>query len=284
MANFFVTNTNDSGAGSLRQALADAEEVNNAGHDQIIFDAAISGQTIRLTSGALEITSGSVYVNGDIDGNGSIDITISGDATGDGRSTDDSALLNVSSGATAILDSLSLTGGYVRSADASNGDSASSVHVISSFGTLTIANSVLANNYAKGGDGSDAPSIGSIGGTGGNAAIIATGAGSNTFVTDTIFTNNLAIGGDGGNGDNAFAGDGYAGGRGGDAALIVSGGDFELRNSISYYNTLDAGTGGNGGNSSGFMYTYAGNGGGGGDPGPYHQQIGHPFRCVGCDF
>src|SRR5256714_13232269 len=39
-----VTNTNDSGPGSLRQALADAND-----GDTIDFDPALNGQTIRLT-------------------------------------------------------------------------------------------------------------------------------------------------------------------------------------------------------------------------------------------
>jgi hypothetical protein len=45
-----VTNTNDSGTGSLRQALADA---NNG--DAIQFDPALNGQTVSLTSGELAI-------------------------------------------------------------------------------------------------------------------------------------------------------------------------------------------------------------------------------------
>ena len=54
-ATFTVTNTNDSGAGSLRQAVADAN-VNNQ-NDTIVFDAAIfsTPQTITLTSGQIVI-------------------------------------------------------------------------------------------------------------------------------------------------------------------------------------------------------------------------------------
>jgi hypothetical protein len=50
-ATFTVTNTNDSGAGSLRQAVLDAN-VNNQ-NDTIVFDAAVfnTPQTITLTSG-----------------------------------------------------------------------------------------------------------------------------------------------------------------------------------------------------------------------------------------
>jgi hypothetical protein len=56
---FTVTNTNDAGAGSLRQALIDANF--NAGADTVVFDVAVSG-TITLAS-PLEVT-GSVTVQG----------------------------------------------------------------------------------------------------------------------------------------------------------------------------------------------------------------------------
>src|SRR5882757_5860418 len=45
-----VTNTNDDGPGSLRQALADAND-----GDVIDFDSALNGQTITLTTGELAI-------------------------------------------------------------------------------------------------------------------------------------------------------------------------------------------------------------------------------------
>ena len=50
---FDVRNTEDSGAGSLRQAVLDANAA--AGPDAIGFDAGLDGQTIVLTSGPLEI-------------------------------------------------------------------------------------------------------------------------------------------------------------------------------------------------------------------------------------
>ncbi|MGA9333057.1 MAG: hypothetical protein WBV39_02150, partial [Rudaea sp.] len=43
-----VTNTNDSGAGSLRQAVIDANS--HAGADTILFNSTLSGQTITLYS------------------------------------------------------------------------------------------------------------------------------------------------------------------------------------------------------------------------------------------
>jgi hypothetical protein len=57
-ATITVTNTNDSGPGSLRQALADAND-----GDAINFDPALNGQAIRLTNPAL-IVDASVNIIG----------------------------------------------------------------------------------------------------------------------------------------------------------------------------------------------------------------------------
>ncbi|WP_170113227.1 Calx-beta domain-containing protein [Ahniella affigens] len=59
-ATFTVTNTNDSGAGSLRQAVLDAEGA--AGADTVEFAANVTG-TITLTSGQIAITD-AVTING----------------------------------------------------------------------------------------------------------------------------------------------------------------------------------------------------------------------------
>ena len=76
-----VTNTNDSGAGSLRQAILDA------GTDPdvcINFDEDLKGQTITLQNYLLIDSGQDIMITGDVDGDGEIDITISGDANGNG--------------------------------------------------------------------------------------------------------------------------------------------------------------------------------------------------------
>jgi uncharacterized repeat protein (TIGR01451 family) len=68
-ATFNVTTNTDSGAGSLRQAILDANGA--AGADTITFDAALSGSTITLTTGQMQITD-----SVDIQGPGSANLTI----------------------------------------------------------------------------------------------------------------------------------------------------------------------------------------------------------------
>lgn len=70
-ATFNVTNTDDSGAGSLRDALSQA---NGNAEADIIDLSSISGQTITLSSGVLQIQNDDITINGSgvtVDANGS---------------------------------------------------------------------------------------------------------------------------------------------------------------------------------------------------------------------
>ncbi|MGM0452304.1 MAG: FG-GAP-like repeat-containing protein, partial [Thermodesulfobacteriota bacterium] len=67
-----VTHTGDSGAGSLRQAIADADP-----GDTITFADTLAGDTITLTSGAVTIDEG-LTLDGDLDDDGAPDVTVSG--------------------------------------------------------------------------------------------------------------------------------------------------------------------------------------------------------------
>lgn len=69
-ATFTVSNANDAGGGSLRQAVADANAA--AGVDLVVFDAAVTG-TIALTSGEIQISDSLT-----ITGPGSANLTVSG--------------------------------------------------------------------------------------------------------------------------------------------------------------------------------------------------------------
>jgi hypothetical protein len=120
---FPVTNTNDSGEGSLRQAISDANA--SAGEDTINFDPSLSGQTITLSSQQLTIADSAGLI---IDG-GSANITVSGNNA--------VRVFEVRSGAKLTLNNLTVANGR----GASGGG-------IYNAGTLTVSNSTLSGNNA----------------------------------------------------------------------------------------------------------------------------------------
>ncbi|MBE9104744.1 DUF4347 domain-containing protein [Nostoc cf. edaphicum LEGE 07299] len=129
---YTVTNINNSGTGSLRQALINAN--NDPGIETIIFDmTGIFGDatpdTITLTSGQLNITEGVI-----IQGTGANKLTISGNNT--------FRIFNAS--ASLSIDGLKITGG---NAGSSNGGG------IYSTSSVTVSNSNLSGNTAALGGG-----------------------------------------------------------------------------------------------------------------------------------
>jgi len=86
-ATFPVTNTNDSGAGSLRQAVLDANA--NPGPDEIVFESTVSG-TVSLASGEITITDSAT-----VQGPGADRLAVAGDLiaiAGNGLTVDLSGL------------------------------------------------------------------------------------------------------------------------------------------------------------------------------------------------
>ncbi len=145
-ATFTVTNLNDSGVGSLRQAIIDAKAI--GGDNTIQFQSGLSG-TILLTSGFLNISSNLV-----INGPGVQVLTISCSNQNYGRIFNISnynvtvtlnklALKNCPSGAIFSHGTLTINNSVL------SGNSAGYGGAIGSYGTLTINNSILSGNSAS---------------------------------------------------------------------------------------------------------------------------------------
>ena len=122
---FTVTNTNDAGDGSLRQAMEQANT--HSGEDKIIFSQSLSGQTITVASSLPHIRD---IAGLTIDGEDA-DITISGN--------DAMALFEVRGD---LVSSAKLTLSNLTVAN-------SSTSGIVNQGTLTVSNSTLSGNSAE---------------------------------------------------------------------------------------------------------------------------------------
>jgi hypothetical protein len=197
---YTVTNLTDSGAGSLRQAVLDANA--NTGVDNtIVFQSGLSGQL--FTQGRLRITTGTV----DIVGPGAEVLTIIGNGV--------QRIFEISSGATATLSGLTLTnggGGILNNGTltvthstlsgntaASNG-SGGAIYNAGSGTMLTVVDSLLTNNSAGNGGGlynSSATLILNDSTLSGNNSVSPGGGISNAnngsvTITNTTFSGNVA--------------------------------------------------------------------------------------------
>jgi hypothetical protein len=128
-ATFTVTATADSGPGTLREAIANANST--AGPDTIEFQLAALPATITLLTGELSITDGLT-----ITGPGAGELTI--DANNSSR------VFSVNSGATASLSGLTITGGNGAGIATGNGGGI----YIASGATVTLSDSTDSGNTA----------------------------------------------------------------------------------------------------------------------------------------
>jgi predicted outer membrane repeat protein len=177
---FLVTNTANSGAGSLPQAILDANA--NAGADTISFQAGLSG-TITLAA-TLDVTdSAGLTIDGE-----DAEITVSG-----GGSV---RVFSVASGANLDLRNLTVAGGFT------NDNLGGGIH---NAGTLEVTNSTFSGNSANLTLGGGIVNAGTLTVTNstfsGNSApnaggAIYTNANSPVTVTNSTFSGNLAAAGD----------------------------------------------------------------------------------------
>jgi VCBS repeat-containing protein len=156
-----VTNTNDSGEGSLRQAILNANA--SAGADTITFAGSVftdaTPDTITLTSGVLTITDDVT-----IEGTGANQLTVSGNNA--------SRVFNISnSGTDATIDALTIANG--------NSNDGGGIR-INSGASLVLTNSTISNNSSGG----------SFGGAG-----IANAGGTVNVINSTISGNTSTYGG-----------------------------------------------------------------------------------------
>lgn len=143
-ATFNVTNLNDTGAGSLRQALLDAEAA--AGADNIIFNATLNG-TINLQTALPDINE-SVTIEGPTAPNRAVTVARAATASTNFR------IFTITAGTVSISD-LTMAEGNITGAPAQGGG-------IRNAGTLTMTRCVIRDCVATGSD--------NAAGTGGAAA------------------------------------------------------------------------------------------------------------------
>ncbi|MFW5642318.1 MAG: choice-of-anchor Q domain-containing protein, partial [Roseicyclus sp.] len=260
MATFEVTNTNDSGAGSLRQAILDANASANTGGDpdQIVFAASLAGAAIRLGS-TLPTIIEALTISGDVDGNGSADILITGDVDGDDATdargvtllattaeadlADNVRLMDATAALT--LDGLILTGGRATSDSPVSGEAAGGA--VRALGDLTLTNVTVAGNSTAGlfawGGGVSGSTVTLTNSTvRGNSTAGTNSQGGGIFGYETVTLTNSTVSG------NSTAGDNSAGGG-------VSGTIVTLTNSTVAGNSTAGAYSGGGGVSGVYAVT-----------------------------
>jgi hypothetical protein len=240
-ATITVTNTNDSGPGSLRQALADAND-----GDTINFDVSLKGQTIALTSGELVIDK-SITITGP----GSDQLAV---RTVDFQHT--FRIFHVIASPTVIIEGLTIGPSLYFSGCGIQNDQA----------TLTINNCALVGNsgleWGAGISNGGTLTVNNSSISGNVLEYQGTGAGISS--SGTLIINNSIISGN-------LSGKGYTDGGG-----IYSSGMLEITNSRIDGNSVGGGGGGiyNTGNAIIASSTISGNSAGGGYPGPPEPGFG----------
>ncbi len=219
-----VTNLNDSGTGSLRSALAAAEN-----GDTIQFSSKLTGGTIKLTSGELLINQDLTLI-GPTTTTGAPGIAISGNNA--------SRVFDIEGGANGVnvtLENLTIENGLANAGAANAPSAGGGLLINDAGGNLTLSNLLVTSNVAQAPVGANAQ--------GGGVAFL---GGVATFNDDAIIVNR-AIGGTGSQAGNSGLGGG----------LFVSAGNVTLIDDTIANNQAKGGSGGQGGgvNVSGGILT-----------------------------
>nr|WP_085717769.1 Ig-like domain-containing protein [Pseudomonas sp. B28(2017)] len=238
LATWTATNNANTGVGSLRAALASAQN-----GDIVTFS---SGMTVQLTAELL--INKNITIDGDLNNDGAADVTLDGQYK--------TRVIEVSSGSTVTLDGLVITRGLVSGNGGNGGYGAAGAMAggIFNAGNLTLKNVTVTSNAASGGGGGGGVTGAFYGGGGGGGG---------------------GLGGQGGgHGGTAGPGTGTLGGQAGSAGVGGYGGGYDATHMGGRGGTTTGGAGGvgvsyysNGGNGATATNGTISIGGGGGGAG-----------------
>ncbi|WP_166217909.1 Ig-like domain-containing protein [Pseudomonas atagonensis] len=238
LATWTATNNANTGVGSLRAALASAQN-----GDIVTFS---SGMTVQLTSELL--INKNITVDGDLNNDGVADVTLDGQYR--------TRVVEITSGSTVTLDGLVITRGLVSGNGGNGGYGATGAlgGGIFNAGILTLNNVSVTGNAAAGGGGGGGVTGANYGGGGGGGGGLGGQGGGHG---GTAGPGTGTLGGQAGSGGVGGYGGGYdathMGGRGGSSTGGAGG------VGVSYYSN-----GGNGGTASNGTISIGGGGGGSG--------------------
>ncbi|MCJ8203323.1 Ig-like domain-containing protein [Pseudomonas sp. RGM2987] len=259
LATWTATNNANTGIGSLRAALASAQN-----GDIVTFS---SGMTVALTQ--VLVVNRNVTIDGDLNNDNVADVTLDGQFR--------TQVLNVTSGTTATLDGLVITRGMVAGNGGAGGDDALVAQGggIYNAGTLTLRNVTVTANAASGGGGGGGVTPQYAGGGGGGGGAVGSGTGGRGG--DTLnATGSLGSTGQGGAGGGFF----NMGGRGGNSTGGAGGSAYPGYSTGSAGGTASSAGLSIGGGGGGDGYNDIG-GAGGGAVGGIYNDTGATLRIIG---
>ncbi|MHC8356434.1 Ig-like domain-containing protein [Pseudomonas sp. LB3P81] len=220
LATWTATNNANTGVGSLRAAIASAQN-----GDSVTFNASM---TVQLTSELL--INKNITVDGDLNNDGAADVILDGQYR--------TRVIEIASGKTVTLDGLVITRGLVSGTGGNGGYGATGAMAggIFNAGILTLNNVSVTSNAASGGGGGGGVTGAFYGGGGGGGG---------------------GLGGQGGgHGGSAGPGTGTLGGQAGSGGIGGYGGGYDATHMGGRGGTSTGGTGGLGVN----YYSNGGNG------------------------
>ncbi|NVL52886.1 DUF4347 domain-containing protein, partial [Pseudomonas syringae pv. actinidiae] len=233
LATFTVTSTSNTGTGSLREALTNAQN-----GDIVTFS---TGMTVALQSQL--VVSKNITIDGDLNNDGVADVTL------DGQNR--TSVIRVNSGVTATLDGVIITRGVASTAGASSGATIAASDAlgggINNAGNLTLRNVTVTANSAAGGGGGGGSGFDANGGRGGSAVggIYNASTGTLAIIGTSTISSNIGAGGGGGGGGTI----GGNGGRG--IGAIWNKGTVNITSSNNSAMTGNVGGSGAGGQGNG---------------------------------